>query len=108
MFEMRLDVLQFPKEGISLKELEKAAILQALEKNKWNQRDASLKLGISERVISYKIKTLGLGPLLRQKRREHIPDQTKKRADRRRQRNLEHAQQSAQIIVENAPLAQEQ
>jgi len=43
-----------------LKELEKSTILDALEKTHWIQQDAAKLLGVSKRVIHYKIKKYGI------------------------------------------------
>ncbi len=48
-------VLRLPAEGIELEELEKMAILEALRMNEWVQKDAARFLGISSRVMNYKI-----------------------------------------------------
>jgi len=49
--------LQFrlPPEGVSLEELEKQVILEALRINGWIQKDAARFLGISSRVMNYKV-----------------------------------------------------
>ena len=46
----------------SLEQQEKGLILKALEQNNWIQKDAALQLGISPRVLCYKIKKLKLDP----------------------------------------------
>ncbi|RMG47653.1 MAG: sigma-54-dependent Fis family transcriptional regulator [Acidobacteria bacterium] len=51
----RAAVLRLPPEGIALEELEKMAILEALRMNDWVQKDAARFLGISSRVMNYKI-----------------------------------------------------
>jgi DNA-binding NtrC family response regulator len=51
----RSAVLRMPPEGISLDELEKMAIVEALRMNEWVQKDAAKFLGISSRVMNYKI-----------------------------------------------------
>jgi len=43
-------------EGMELEEMERAAVLQALERSNWVQKDAAVILGISSRVMNYKIK----------------------------------------------------
>jgi DNA-binding NtrC family response regulator len=43
-----------------LKDLEKNTILEALEKTHWIQQDAARLLGVSKRVIHYKIKKYGI------------------------------------------------
>ena len=44
----------------SLADIERKAIIEALEKCLWIQKDAAEKLGISKRTINYKIKKLGI------------------------------------------------
>jgi len=45
-----------PPDGLSLEEVEKSLILEALKMSNWVQKDAAELLGISRRVINYKIK----------------------------------------------------
>jgi DNA-binding NtrC family response regulator len=47
--------LRLPPNGIDLEELEKQAILEALRVNNWVQKDAAKFLGISSRVMNYKV-----------------------------------------------------
>jgi DNA-binding NtrC family response regulator len=47
--------LRLPPDGIQLDELEKQAILEALRINNWVQKDAAKFLGISSRVMNYKV-----------------------------------------------------
>ncbi|MCP3981390.1 MAG: sigma-54-dependent Fis family transcriptional regulator [bacterium] len=47
--------LRLPPNGIDLEELEKLAILEALRINGWVQKDAAKFLGISSRVMNYKV-----------------------------------------------------
>jgi transcriptional regulator with GAF, ATPase, and Fis domain len=47
--------LRLPPGGIQLEELEKQAILEALRINHWVQKDAAKFLGISSRVMNYKV-----------------------------------------------------
>jgi DNA-binding NtrC family response regulator len=47
--------LRLPPNGIDLEELEKLAILEALRINGWVQKDAAQFLGISSRVMNYKV-----------------------------------------------------
>jgi DNA-binding NtrC family response regulator len=47
--------LRLPPSGIDLEELEKQAILEALRINNWVQKDAAGFLGISSRVMNYKV-----------------------------------------------------
>jgi DNA-binding NtrC family response regulator len=46
--------------GMTLKEAERTLILNALEKTNWVQKDAADLLGISKRVMNYKIKIHGI------------------------------------------------
>jgi len=47
--------LRLPPSGINLDDLEKLAILEALRINNWVQKDAASFLGISSRVMNYKV-----------------------------------------------------
>jgi DNA-binding NtrC family response regulator len=47
-------------EGMTLKEAERMLIVNALEKTNWVQKDAAKLLGISKRVMNYKIKKHGI------------------------------------------------
>jgi DNA-binding NtrC family response regulator len=47
-------------EGMTLKEAERALILNALERTNWVQKDAAELLGISKRAMNYKIKMHGI------------------------------------------------
>ncbi len=47
--------LRLPPTGIRLEDLEKQAILEALRINNWIQKDAAKFLGISSRVMNYKV-----------------------------------------------------
>ena len=53
-------VLQLPRDGIRLKTIERRAIVAALKLNKWVQKDAARFLGISSRVLAYKMKAHGI------------------------------------------------
>ncbi len=44
-----------PPGGITLEEVEKSLIIQALERESWIQKDAAALLGLSRRVMQYKI-----------------------------------------------------
>jgi transcriptional regulator with PAS, ATPase and Fis domain len=52
--------IQLPPGGINLDEAEKGFILQALERSNWIQKEAAKLLGISSRVLNYKIKNYGI------------------------------------------------
>jgi two-component system response regulator AtoC len=47
--------LRLPPSGINLEDLEKKALLEALRINNWVQKDAAKFLGISSRVMNYKV-----------------------------------------------------
>jgi len=47
--------LRLPPSGINLEDLEKKAILEALRINNWVQKDAAKFLGVSSRVMNYKV-----------------------------------------------------
>jgi Nif-specific regulatory protein len=51
-------VVRIPPSGISLEEIERRALVEALKMSNWVQKDAAELLQISPRVINYKIKTL--------------------------------------------------
>jgi len=48
-------IINIPREGVSLREIEKQAILQALELTGWVQQSAAILLHISPRVMNHKI-----------------------------------------------------
>ena len=48
-------MVRVPRQGISLDEIEKQAILQALEMSDWVQKKAAQLLGLTKRVLNYKI-----------------------------------------------------
>jgi two-component system response regulator AtoC len=60
--EMKLEhnPIKIPPGGVDLEEVEKELILQALRMTDWVQKDASKLLGISNRVLNYKIKKHGI------------------------------------------------
>jgi two-component system response regulator AtoC len=49
-------VIEIPEEGIKLEDVERMLIVQALERTGWVQKNAAKLLGISPRVINYKIR----------------------------------------------------
>ncbi len=49
-------ILEIPEEGIKLEDVERMLIVQALERTGWVQKNAARLLGISPRVINYKIR----------------------------------------------------
>jgi DNA-binding NtrC family response regulator len=53
-------VVKIPPTGIPLEEIERQAIVEALKMSNCVQKDAAELLGISPRVMNYKIKTLGI------------------------------------------------
>jgi transcriptional regulator with GAF, ATPase, and Fis domain len=52
--------VRLPPEGIELEELERLAIIQALERCGWVQRDAAALLGISPDRMNARVKKFGL------------------------------------------------
>ncbi len=54
--------LKLPDEGISLEEIEKEILLQALEKHHWNQTNAARYLNISRKTLIYRMEKFGLAP----------------------------------------------
>ena len=62
-------VVRIPPTGIALEEIERQAVVEALNMSNWIQKDAAELLAISPRVMNYKIKTLGI-ELPRSRRRQ--------------------------------------
>jgi len=52
----RTPAVRIPPNGIALEEIERQALLEALRMSNWVQKDAATLLGISPRVMSYKLK----------------------------------------------------
>src|SRR6187399_731858 len=52
--------VRIPPTGIPLEEIERQAVVEALKMSNWVQKDAAELLGISPRVMNYKIKILGI------------------------------------------------
>jgi transcriptional regulator with GAF, ATPase, and Fis domain len=53
-------VIRIPPGGIRWEEVEKDLILQALDMGGWVQKEAARLLGLSSRVLNYKIKQFGI------------------------------------------------
>jgi len=53
-------LVRIPPSGVSLEEIERTALVEALKMSNWVQKDAAELLAISPRVMNYKIKTLGI------------------------------------------------
>jgi two-component system, NtrC family, response regulator HydG len=51
-------LVKIPPSGVPLEEIERSALTEALKMSNWVQKDAAELLGISPRVMNYKIKTL--------------------------------------------------
>ena len=62
-------VVRIPPTGVALEEIERQAVVEALNMSNWIQKDAAELLAISPRVMNYKIKTLGI-ELPRSRRRQ--------------------------------------
>jgi transcriptional regulator with GAF, ATPase, and Fis domain len=61
--------VRLPSHGVSLKDIEREALIQALERSQWVQKEAAAHLDISPRVMHYKLKTHGITPPKRSSRR---------------------------------------
>jgi DNA-binding NtrC family response regulator len=55
-------IVRLPPDGISLKDIERQALLQALQRTNWVQKDAARHLDITPRVMHYKLKIHGITP----------------------------------------------
>jgi DNA-binding NtrC family response regulator len=53
-------IVKLPPHGTSLRQIEKEALLQALESANWVQKTAAARLDISPRVMYYKLKSHGI------------------------------------------------
>jgi two-component system, NtrC family, response regulator AtoC len=62
-------IVRLPANGISLKDIEREALIQALQRTNWVQKDAAAHLDITPRVMHYKLKTHGIIPPRRSPRR---------------------------------------
>ncbi len=54
--------LKLPDEGISLEEVEKEILVQALERHQWNQTRAARYLNLSRKTLIYRMEKFGLMP----------------------------------------------
>jgi DNA-binding NtrC family response regulator len=54
------DGLHLPPGGVKLKDAERELIMQALQRCGWVQKEAALLLGVSRRVLNYKIQRFGI------------------------------------------------
>ena len=55
-------IVRLPPNGVSLRAIEREALLQALQRTEWVQKNAAAHLDISPRVMHYKLKTHGITP----------------------------------------------
>jgi DNA-binding NtrC family response regulator len=62
-------IVRLPANGVPLKDIEREALIQALERTNWVQKEAAAHLAITPRVMHYKLKTLGIIPPGRSPRR---------------------------------------
>jgi DNA-binding NtrC family response regulator len=53
-------LISLPPGGVDLEEVERSFVQQALERTRWVQKDAAKLLGVSSRVLNYKIKRFGM------------------------------------------------
>jgi transcriptional regulator with GAF, ATPase, and Fis domain len=56
----RAQIIKIPPTGMPLEEIERQAVIEALKMSNWVQKDAAELLGISPRVMNYKIKILSI------------------------------------------------
>ncbi len=66
--------LKLPDEGISLEEVEKEILLQALEKHDWHQTKAARYLNISRKTLIYRMEKYGLIPTNEKGETETVSD----------------------------------
>jgi two-component system NtrC family response regulator len=69
--------LKLPEEGISLEEVEKEILLQALEKHEWHQTKAAKYLDISRKTLVYRMEKYGLASPHQEEPRDPVADQSK-------------------------------
>jgi DNA-binding NtrC family response regulator len=62
-------IVRLPASGVSLKDIEREALIQALQRTNWVQKDAAAHLDITPRVMHYKVKNHGITPPRRSPRR---------------------------------------
>jgi DNA-binding NtrC family response regulator len=62
-------IVRLPSNGVPLKDIEREALIQALQRTNWVQKDAAAHLDITPRVMHYKLKTHGITPPRRSPRR---------------------------------------
>jgi DNA-binding NtrC family response regulator len=62
-------IVRLPSTGVSLKAIEREALIQALQRMNWVQKDAAAHLDITPRVMHYKLRTHGITPPRRSPRR---------------------------------------
>jgi len=55
-------LLRIPPDGLSMADLEKELVIEALERNQWNQTRAAAFLRISRNVLVYRMQKYRLGP----------------------------------------------
>jgi DNA-binding NtrC family response regulator len=58
--ELEDKIVRLPAHGISLKNIEREALIQALQRTNWVHKDAAAHLDISPRVMHYKLKLHGI------------------------------------------------
>ena len=70
-------VVRIPPTGIPLEDIERQAVIEALNMSSWTQKDAAELLAISPRVMNYKIKTLKID--LPRSRRPQVAEASERR-----------------------------
>ena len=58
----RTGAFELPPEGVSLEELEKSFLQQALEQTGGNQSQAAKRLGLSRHALLYRLEKYGIDP----------------------------------------------
>ncbi len=53
-------LVSIPEDGIDYRDVERALILEALERSEWVQKDAARLLGMTRRRMGYRIQRLGI------------------------------------------------
>jgi DNA-binding NtrC family response regulator len=62
-------IVRLPSNGVSLKNIERDALIQALQRTNWVQKDAAAYLDITPRMMYYKVKAHGITSPRRSSRR---------------------------------------
>jgi len=52
--------IKLPAQGVDLEQVERSFLMQALKRTRYVQKEAAKLLGVSSRVLNYKIKRFGV------------------------------------------------